>query len=193
MLDLRQTGIHDIAHACLTFQSSVTKGDEMRLQFMLMSSAVCLALAIVPVARGDDNETRRSDEAKIKAVIDRLDNAWNEHDMAKLAVNFTDDADFINVGGTWWKGRKQIEEAHAEAHRRFFGKSHVTLVDYRVKMLGPDTAVAIVTGKMEGHELPKGAYKTDYNRFTAVFVQARGEWKITSLENVNLAEPPENK
>jgi uncharacterized protein (TIGR02246 family) len=135
----------------------------------------------------------RGDEAKIKALIDRLHETWNEHDMAKFAADFTDDADFINVGGTWWKGRKQIEEAHVEAHKRFFGKSRVTLVDHKIKMLGPETAVAIVTGKMEGQDLPPGVYRTDYNRFTAVLVKVKGEWKITALENVNLAEPPDKK
>lgn len=69
----------------------------------------------------------------------------------------------------------------------------MTTVDHNIKMLGPDAAVAIVTVEMKGHEVPKGTYQTDFNRFTAVFVKAKGEWKITSLENVNLAERPDKK
>ncbi len=164
------------------------------MRYTAMTLVVWAALVPGLVTFGQDKkEAPKGDEAKIKVVINRLHAAWNEHDMAKFAADFTDDADFINVRGTWWKGRKQIEEAHVEAHRRFFGKSRVTLVDHQIKMLGPDAAVAIVTAEMKGHDLPKGTYQTDFNRFTAVFVKAKGEWKITSLENVNLAESPEKK
>ena len=165
----------------------------MRVRFTPMILAMTLAVAIAAVASGHDNEAPKGDEAKIKAVIDHGFAAWNEHDMVKWASSFTDDADFINVRGTWRKGRKQIEEAHVEAHKRFFGKSRVTLVDHKIKLLGPDTAVAIVTAEMKGHDLPKGTYQTDYNRYTAVYFKVKDDWKITSIENVNLAEPPNKK
>lgn len=55
------------------------------------------------------------------------------------------------------------------------------------------TAVAIVTGNMEGHQLRPGAYRTNFNRFTAVLVKAQGDWKIAAIENTNMAEPPAKK
>jgi uncharacterized protein (TIGR02246 family) len=164
------------------------------MRYFVMSLVLYAGLVSGRFLWGQDQKSvPKSEEAKVKAIIDRMHEAWNEHDMVKLAALFTDDAEFVNVGGTWWTGRKQIEEAHAEAHKRVFGKSRVTLVDHKIKLLGPETAVAIVTGNMEGHELPKGAYRTNFNRFTAVLVKAQGDWKIAAIENTNMAEPPAKK
>jgi uncharacterized protein (TIGR02246 family) len=167
---------------------------ELIMRYLVMSLALVVLLASGSGAVGQDQKSAAgSDGGKIKAVIDRMHEAWNEHDMGKLAALFTEDAEFVNVGGTWWTGRKEIEAAHAEAHKRVFGKSRVTLVDHKIKMLGPETAVAVVTGNMEGHDLPPGAYRTNFNRFTAVLVKAEGDWKIAAIENTNMVEPPAKK
>lgn len=50
-----------------------------------------------------------ADEGAVRAVANSWSDAWNRHDMALLAKLFTEDADFVNVGGRHWKGREQIE------------------------------------------------------------------------------------
>lgn len=159
----------------------------------LLSNTLFLVipLTLAPTTHGQENGS--ADRAKIKAILDEGFAAWNDHDMVKFASHFTEDADFVNVQGTWWKGRKQIEKAHVAAHMKFFAKSRVKLIDHQIRFVRPDVAVVIVTSEMTGHDLPKGVYRTNFNRYTAVFVKENGMWMITSLENVNLAEPPEKQ
>jgi ketosteroid isomerase-like protein len=41
--------------------------------------------------------------------------AWNQHDMHAFASLFHDDAAFVNVAGTYLRGRGEIEQGHAAA------------------------------------------------------------------------------
>src|SRR5581483_11946840 len=59
---------------------SATGGRYMR--YVVMTLIVCAALVPGLGTRGQDRkEAPKGDEAKIKAVIERLNDAWNEHDM----------------------------------------------------------------------------------------------------------------
>jgi len=165
----------------------------MRSRFILLPLITSLLVALTLGAHGQTKPDPTGDEAQIKAVIDLGTEAWNEHDMVKWASRFTEDADFINIRGSWWRGRAEIRDRHAALHRTMFSKSRLAVVDHKIKVLRPDVAVAIVTVEMTGHETSGGTYRTDYNRFTAVLVKVQEEWKITAFENVNLAEPPTKK
>ncbi len=43
-------------------------------------------------------------------VLQRLDEAWNAADAARFAAEFSDDADLINIFGTHFNGRAEIEK-----------------------------------------------------------------------------------
>lgn len=51
---------------------------------------------------------RESDQAEIRDVARRWEEAWNSHDMAAMATLLAPDADFVNVSGRHWKGRQEI-------------------------------------------------------------------------------------
>jgi uncharacterized protein (TIGR02246 family) len=138
-------------------------------------------------------QTPISDEAKIRALIDLGTETWNAHDMEKWSTRFIDDADFINIRGVWWKGREEIRDRHAVLHKSMFRNSRLTVIDYKSKMLGPTVATAIVTVEMMGQETPGGTYRSDFNRYTAVLVKVKDDWRIASFHNVNLAEPPSKR
>ena len=53
--------------------------------------------------------------------------AWAEHDMAAFARLFHDDAAFVNVIGTYARGRAEIEQLHAAAHASMFAASTITM------------------------------------------------------------------
>ena len=60
-----------------------------------------------------------SDEAAIRALATRWEQAWNRHDMKQLFGLVTEDADFVNVGARHWKGRQQIEAEHTSRLAQF--------------------------------------------------------------------------
>ena len=156
-------------------------------------SSLVAALTLITFSLNGLPQSQLSDEAKIRALIDQGTETWNAHDMERWSARFTEDADFINIRGAWWKGREEIRDRHASLHKSMFRNSRLTVIDYKSKMLGPAVATAIVTVEMTGHETPGATYRSDFNRYTAVLVKIKDDWRIASFHNVNLAEPPSKR
>jgi uncharacterized protein (TIGR02246 family) len=55
-------------------------------------------------------------EEAVRAVVNRFAEAWNRHDLDAFGALFALDADFVNVTGQLWKGRKEIQRRHAYTH-----------------------------------------------------------------------------
>ena len=75
------------------------------------------------------------DERAIRDIEARWPDAWNRHDMKAAAALFTNDADFINVSGRYWKGREEIEAQHARTHAMMFKESVWTTLDTKIRFL----------------------------------------------------------
>ena len=57
-----------------------------------------------------------TNEASVRNVVAGFATAWNIHDMTSFGKLFAPDADFVNVGGSWLKGREDIQMNHAFYH-----------------------------------------------------------------------------
>jgi uncharacterized protein (TIGR02246 family) len=53
-----------------------------------------------------------ADEDAIRAIHQRMIDAWNVGDGAGFAASFTEDADFVAFEGTHLKGRQEIALFH---------------------------------------------------------------------------------
>ena len=122
-------------------------------------------------------------ESSLKALAD----AWNSHDMAEYAAEFTEDADFVNILGMHWRGRARIESQHAALHCTIFRNSQLRIVDVSLRPLGPGVILALVNWEMTGHETPPGApfVEVRHGVITGVFVQDGERWRITAFHNTN--------
>src|SRR5439155_20502669 len=81
------------------------------------------------------------DKAAVRAVIERFIDSWNRHDMRTLAALFTQDADFVDVFGNWFKDRMAIEKALAQRHATVFRNSRLTEKNVPFRFLKPDWAI----------------------------------------------------
>ncbi len=106
-------------------------------------------------------------------MVEEVADAWNSHDMRRFAACFAADADFVNVGGAWWRGRDEIEERHAASHAGPFEESVLTPVLAAFKEVGPEIGVAHVTWELRGHRA-SGPRRTTEAR--------RGIWTWTVRE-----------
>ena len=52
-------------------------------------------------------------EDSTSAIAAEWQAAWNAHDMSRMAALLTQDVDFVNVLGSHWKGRAEVERVHA--------------------------------------------------------------------------------
>lgn len=76
--------------------------------FAALAVTISLFGASVLAAPNDANDVRNT--------VMGFSTAWNHHDMVAFGKLFAADADFVNVGGYWMKGRKDIQLQHSYAH-----------------------------------------------------------------------------
>ena len=131
-----------------------------------------------------------SDEAAIRAILDRQTDAWNKHDMAAFVADTMPDVDWINVVGMHWKGREAVMKAHAVLHKGMFANSRMLPPEITMmREIAPDVIVETHVNRIEGvGALPSGApYPDSGNLITLVFVKTPVGWRIAHAHNTTIA------
>ncbi|HWO20590.1 MAG TPA: SgcJ/EcaC family oxidoreductase [Kofleriaceae bacterium] len=67
--------------------------------------------------------------------------AWNRHDMNALAALMAEDADFVNIFGTWMHGREEIRQRHVQIHETAFRNSTITATQVQTRFVAPNVAI----------------------------------------------------
>jgi uncharacterized protein (TIGR02246 family) len=157
-------------------------------RLFLQTLTLSLVTVVAGAALGHDQS---QDEAEIRGVEKRQQEAWNQHDAKAYANLFTDDGDIVNVIGWWWKGRAEIEKKLTDAYTYVFRESALTVTDVQVKFLTPEIAVAHVKWTMTGARTPKGLPEPQQGIQIQVLQKQAGKWLIASFQNTNsLPERP---
>jgi len=85
-------------------------------------TAWCLLMGIsLPAA-----EFHHPDETKVRKVITDFADARDRHDAKALAALHTEDVNFINIFGEWWKTSPEVERNLARIHSEGGGMAHST-------------------------------------------------------------------
>ena len=156
------------------------KTSPMRLLAMLL-----LFLTAFASHAGDVKESRDVEGAR--ETVTSLVNAWNEHDMNAFANLFAEDADYVNIEGTRWRGRSAIKDAHTFVHSTIFKHSHLTVDDTTFKQLSPDVIVARSTWRLEGQTTMKGEpVPSRTGIVTNVMVRSGPKWMIAVTQNTDI-------
>ena len=77
---------------------------------------VAMSLAAIALPFAACLHAEANDEGAVRQVVSGFVDAWNRHDMEAFGKLFAPDADFVNVAGDWWQGRKAIQMHHAYSH-----------------------------------------------------------------------------
>ncbi len=125
------------------------------------------------------------------ALVDEIEAAWNSHDMSRFAACFAADADFVNVAGAWWHGRKEIEERHAASHAGRFKNSTMSLELAAFKEVGPEIGVMHVRWQLDGHgeSGPRRTTETRRGIWSWTVSRHDGELEIVSSHNTDVLSP----
>ena len=129
------------------------------------------ALAAAPVRA---EPVAPADRAAVEAVLDRVSQAWNRHDMDAYVADMTPDVDWVNVVGMHWRGREAVRRAHAALHQRMFAHSRIALVGApEMRLLAPGVILVVATDSISGASAtPDGRplSRTALTRMTTVLV-----------------------
>src|SRR5215218_3963651 len=89
-------------------------------------------------------QNRTRDEAAINKQIDAMVFSWNNHNYDDLKNYTTEDTDWVNVVGMWWKGRKESQYAHQAYHNTMFKTSVMAKTSVNIRFVTKDVAIAHV-------------------------------------------------
>jgi uncharacterized protein (TIGR02246 family) len=118
---------------------------------------------------------------------------WNEHDMARLADIYADDADFVNVIGMRWKGASQIAGMHVLLHETRMRQTTLVSEDLDVRVLAPSVAVVHDTWVLTGDPGAPGWKTGERRRGILVHVlklDGAGKWHIAVSQNTDIQDLP---
>src|SRR5919199_441757 len=65
-------------------------------------------------------QNRVKDELAINKQVDAMIYSWNHHNYDDLKNYTTENTDWVNGPGMWWKGRKESQYAHQIYHNTIF-------------------------------------------------------------------------
>jgi uncharacterized protein (TIGR02246 family) len=114
--------------------------------------------------------------------------AWNRHDMQAFAALFTEDANFVNVVGMWWRSQAEIEAAHATAHATVFRNSRLDGGAASVMKLRPGVAAVHMAWELTGQTGPDGKPSAPRRGILLLVLTEEGDgWRIRVAQNTDIA------
>jgi uncharacterized protein (TIGR02246 family) len=127
-----------------------------------------------------------ADEARVRQVVQQIQEGWNAHDGKGFAAPFAADADYVVVNGMKLKGREAIEKGHTEIFATIYKDSHNVGAVKSVRFLRPDVAVVHVEWNLEfrtGGETAKA-----HAISTMVMTKEGDKWSVAVFQNTPILE-----
>jgi len=121
-------------------------------------------------------------------LITRFVRAWDDKDAAAIGELFVEDADFVNVVGLWWTGRRSIVKAQQFGFTHAFADAEMKLHKVTQRFLGDDAAVVMAQWQLSGQVDPEGE-RVDARRgiISATLVKLEdGSWLGVSFQNTDI-------
>jgi len=124
-------------------------------------------------------------------LADGWQRAWNEHDMQRAGELLAPDADFVNVGGRWLRGRSEFIDYHVRLHEMQMRNSTWSNLALTVRALSDDVAVAHPEWRIVGdRDLDGGRRQPRQGLFTWVLAIQGDVAMIAAAHNTNVVAAP---
>ena len=144
------------------------------ISLLTFTSALALAAQKPSGARAED-------EAAIRKIVSRIQDAWNEGDSKAFSAPFAEDADYVVVNGMRIKGRATIDEGHRRIFDTIYKGSHNSGSIQNIRFLRDDVAVAHVEWHLKYNE--NGTAREHKAMATFVMLKEKGEWTVAAFQN----------
>jgi uncharacterized protein (TIGR02246 family) len=160
-----------------------------------MMKKVATTIVLLLVGKMIFAQDTLKDKAAINAQIDAMIYSWNNHNYDDMKNYTTENTDWVNVVGMWWKGRKESQYAHQVLHNIIFKTSTCEKKSVIVRFITKDVAIVHLMWQFsdpnpplpplppspDGKPLPPND-----DLATLVFVKQNGKWLLTAGENVHI-------
>ena len=157
--------------------------------------AVVLSFCLAAPVQAQSARGQARDEASLRKLVAEQTEAWNRHDAAAWSKDFAPDAEFINIVGTVFSGREEIEKRHAAVFASLFKDSRSEVTVRKILFVAPYVAVVDTEHVVTGYTgLPPGVQATEpgvlRTRMRYVMKQTGGKWLIVAGQNTDVKPAP---
>jgi uncharacterized protein (TIGR02246 family) len=131
-----------------------------------------------------DTGAPAQDEREIRAIVDRMFDAWGRGDAVAYHADLTDDADYVAFDGSR-RGKADSIRSHETLFRTVLYGSRLTGAVESIRFVTPDVAVVHLTGSViEGWR--QQMRRRRLSRQTMVVVRRDGRWQVTAFHNTRV-------
>ena len=132
-------------------------------------------------------QSQTKNEVAINQQIDAMIQSWNNHNYDDLKNYTTENTDWVNNVGMWWKGRKESQFAHQAYHNTFFKGVTMEKKSVVIRFITKDVAIAHLVWHYSSYIAPDGKKYGDTDGLaTLVYVKQKGRWLMTAGANVDI-------
>jgi uncharacterized protein (TIGR02246 family) len=151
---------------------------------------VCGLVSLVGGAQAQTIGVDAKDAKEINAALDGMQAAWNHHDMKAFVGYMTDDVEWVNVVGMWWRGKAQVFKAHEAFHKTIFKDRDLHNADTtELRQMAPGVVVVTQIVPADGYTSPSGTVvPPNKNILTTVFVRHGDKWLVSEGHNTVIDE-----
>ena len=147
----------------------------------LMFFAMLLSLSATNVF----SQNTVKDNKQIESGVDALIASWNNHNYTDMKNYATEDCEWVNIVGMWWKNRDEVVYAHDVFHKGMFKNTPLSKNKATIRYLTADVALVHLDYHIGAYTTPNGhTFPEADNLSTLVFVRKQDKWLLTAGQNV---------
>jgi hypothetical protein len=106
---------------------------------------ICLLIAVITISLSSFTQNDKIYPSKdldaLNALPVKFEHYWNIHNMDSMGTLLREAVDFVNVAGTWFKGKLATVDDHKDSHSMMLKTSIFTNDSVIVLYVKPDLAI----------------------------------------------------
>jgi uncharacterized protein (TIGR02246 family) len=138
----------------------------------------------------------QTDEESVKGQVTRLVSDWNSHKFENMDSYTTEDVEWVNIIGIWWKGRTEVKEGHQRNFNAIFKGVEFKQKSLKIRFLTSDVAIANLICHV-GEFFPPDGVDHGNNKMpaaddllTLVYIKKNGKWLLSAGQNTVIQSRP---
>ena len=130
----------------------------------------------------------QDDASQVQHIVDEIVASWNAGDAERMYRLATDDVEWINIMGMYWRGKTQVQAAHHTIlTTRYKGVGETLEEIEAIRPIGADAVLAVVRKRIHAFTAPDGvAIPPMQNRLTLVFKRTPDGLRLAHGANVEI-------
>ena len=133
------------------------------------------------------------DESAVRALVNEFANTWNRHDMKAMHELDTEDVEWINIVGHYWRGKVTVYKGHVAIHKGMAATTSLSVESATIRSIAPTVAVAVATLDFGPSLDPRHSWVVAAKtRGSFTMVKRDGIWKIAHFQNTVIDPKAEN-